>query len=80
MTRCTDGGEIWRGGGEGPLLHANFHPHRCNVSSLWGEIREKPQNRPLSKLNTDACALRNAAGNYISGLPASNIAHMGSHL
>ena len=54
MTRCTDGGEIWRGGGEGPLLHAKwrgggecpllhakFHPHWCNVSSLWGEIREK---------------------------------------
>ena len=26
-TRCTDGGEIWHGG---PLLHAKFHPHRCN--------------------------------------------------
>ena len=35
----------------GPLLHAKFHPHRCNVSPLRGE---KPQNRPLSrpKLNT----------------------------
>jgi len=29
-TRCTDGGEIWHGGGEGPLLHAKFHPHRRN--------------------------------------------------
>ena len=30
-TPCTDGGEIWRGGGTfGPLLHAKFHPHRCN--------------------------------------------------
>jgi len=31
-TRCTDGGEIWHGGGdrEAPLLHAKFHPHRCN--------------------------------------------------
>ena len=29
-TRCTDGGEIWHGGGFGPLLHAKFHPHRCN--------------------------------------------------
>jgi len=29
-TRCTDGGEIWRGGGNGPLLTAKFHPHRCN--------------------------------------------------
>jgi len=27
-TRCTDGGEIWHGGGS--LLHAKFHPHRCN--------------------------------------------------
>ena len=48
--RCTDGGEIWRWGGDfGPLLHAKFHPHRCKVSPLRGE---KPQNRPLSKLNT----------------------------
>jgi len=29
-TRCIDGGEIWRGGGNGPLLTAKFHPHRCN--------------------------------------------------
>jgi len=35
----------------GPLLHAKFHPNRCNVSRLQGE---KPQNRPLSKLNTGA--------------------------
>ena len=27
-TRCTDGGEIRHG--EGHLLHAKFHPHRCN--------------------------------------------------
>ena len=27
-TRCTDGDEIWHGGS--PLLHAKFHPHRCN--------------------------------------------------
>jgi len=39
----------------GPLLHAKFHPHRCNVSPLRGE---KPQNRPLSKLNTGRFALR----------------------
>jgi len=39
----------------GPLLHAKFHPHRCNVSPLRGE---KPQNRPLSKLNTGSFALR----------------------
>ena len=42
-------------GTEGPLLHAKFHPHRCNVSPLRGE---KPQNRPLSKLNTGRFALR----------------------
>ena len=30
-TRCTDGGEIRRGGGAlGPLLHAKFHHYRCN--------------------------------------------------
>jgi len=39
----------------GPLLHAEFHPHRCNVSPLPGE---KPQNGPLSKLNTGRFALR----------------------
>jgi len=26
-TRCTDGGEIWQGGG---LHRAKFHLHRCN--------------------------------------------------
>jgi len=47
---CTDGGEIWHGGGDlWFLLRAKFHPHRCNVSPLWGK---KLQNRPLSKLNT----------------------------
>ena len=45
-------GEMWHGGGD---LHAKFHPHRCNVSPLRGE---KPQNRPLSKLNTGSFALR----------------------
>jgi len=30
---------------------SKFLPHWCNVSPLWGE---KPQNRPLSKLNTGA--------------------------
>jgi len=29
-TRCTDGGEIWLGGGDLPILRAKFHPHRCN--------------------------------------------------
>jgi len=38
----------------GPLLRAKFHPHRCNVSPLRGE---KPQNWPLSKLNTGRFAL-----------------------
>jgi len=40
---------------EGTFLHAKFHPHRCNVSPLRDE---KPQNRPLSKLNTGRLALR----------------------
>ena len=53
--RCTDGSEIWHGGGDLPLLHAKFHLHRCNVSPLRGE---KPQNRSLSKLNTGRFALR----------------------
>ena len=44
----------------GPLLCAKFHPHRRNVSSPRGE---KPQNRPLSNLNTVLCAARNAARN-----------------
>ena len=39
----------------GPLLLAKFHTHRWNVSPLRGE---KPQNRPLSKLNTGRFALR----------------------
>jgi len=51
--RCTDGGEIWHGGGD--LLRAKFHPHRYNVSPLWGE---NPQNRPLNKLNNRRFALR----------------------
>jgi len=33
------------------LLHAKFQPKPCNVSPLQGE---KPQNRPLSNLNTGA--------------------------
>ena len=33
-TRCTDGGEMWHGGGDRGLLHAKFHPHRCNESPL----------------------------------------------
>jgi len=37
------------------ILHAKFHPYRCNMSPLRGE---KPQNRPLSKLNTGRLALR----------------------
>jgi len=35
-------------------VRAKFHPHRCNASPLRGE---KPQNRPLSKLNTGRFAL-----------------------
>jgi len=40
---------------DGPLLHANFHSHRCNVSLLRSD---KPQNRRLIKLNTGRLALR----------------------
>ena len=39
-------GEIWHGGVD---LHAKFDTHRCNVSPLRGK---KPQNHPLSNLNT----------------------------
>ena len=42
-------------GTEGPPHGAKFHPHRCNESPLRGE---KPQNRPLSKLNAGRFALR----------------------
>ena len=42
--RCTTGGEIW-----------HRSPPPCNVSPLRGE---KPQNRPLSKLNTGRFLLR----------------------
>ena len=58
-TRCTDGGEIWHGGGdltltEGPLIHAKFHPHRCNdkgvgppkLKSLLGFDRNVEYKRP----------------------------------
>ena len=33
-TRCTDWDEIWHGGVDGPLLHAKFHPHRCNDKGI----------------------------------------------
>jgi len=55
----------------GPLPHAKFHPHWCNVSPLRGE---KPQNRPLSKLNTSGlrcaqcCRLKNL---NVFGRPAA---------
>jgi len=54
----------------GPLLRAKLYPHRCNVSPLRGE---KPQNRPLSKLNTGRFALRAmlpvTRGQKYDGLP-----------
>jgi len=56
-------------GTEGPLLHAKFHPNRCNVSPLRGE---KPQNWPLSKLNTGRFALR-------AMLPVINRTHRIKH-
>jgi len=49
--RCTNVGEIWHGGS---LLHAKFHPHRCDLF-LWGE---KPENRPLGNLSNQRFALR----------------------
>jgi len=58
LYRRTDGGEIWHGGVDlrakfqGPILHAKFHPHRCDVSPLHGE---NLQNRPLINLYTGAC-------------------------
>jgi len=45
-------GEIWHGGGPPPC---QIYPHRCNMSLLRGE---KPQNRPLGKLNYRRLALR----------------------
>ena len=65
---CTDGGEIWHGGGD--LHHPKFHPHLrffapqgrhvapMGVKFGTEEGTEKPQNRPLSKLNTGRLALR----------------------
>jgi len=38
---------------------AKFISNQCHVSPLRGE---KPQNLPVSKLNTGDCALRNTAG------------------
>ena len=40
---------------EGTPPPCQISPHRCNVSPLRGE---KPQNWPLSKLNTGRFALR----------------------
>jgi len=48
------------------LLHAKFRPNRCNVSPLRGE---KPQNRPLRKLNTGRLALRAMLPVMSSDLP-----------
>jgi len=34
-TCCTNGGEIWHGGGDQrSLLRAKFHPHRCKNKSI----------------------------------------------
>ena len=59
----------------GPLLHAKFHPYRCNVSPLRGE---KPQNRPLSKLNTGRFALRAMLPVNIIQFLVVNSAHWGA--
>jgi len=47
---------------------AKFHPHQCNVSPLRGD---KPQNRPLSKLNTGRFALREMLSVIILGFSAA---------
>jgi len=69
---CSDSGEIWHG--RGPLLHAKFHPHRCNVSPLRDE---KPQNRPLSNLNTGELlpvmiSLQNLMSSQLNWQPGTN--------
>jgi len=49
---CTNGVKFGMEEGTfGSLLHAKFHPSRRNVSPMRGE---KPQNWPLSNLNTGA--------------------------
>jgi len=47
-THCTDGGEIWHGGGD--RLRAKFHPHRCNDKGVGPPklkflLRFDPQGR-----------------------------------
>jgi len=48
--RCTDGGEIWRGGGDLPP------PRQISPPSVQRVARgaKTPQNRPMSNLNTGA--------------------------
>ena len=53
VTRCTDGGEIWHGGGD--LWTMQISPPSVQRVAPAGE---KPHNRPLSKLNTGRLALR----------------------
>jgi len=60
---CTDRGEIWHGG----AIHSskskpNFTPSMQHMSLLRGE---KPQDLPVSNLNTGVCAVCNAAGNKV---------------
>ena len=45
---------------EGPLLHAKFDPHWCNVPPLRGD---KPQNQPRVTYIPALCASRSAASN-----------------
>jgi len=50
--RRTDGGEIWRGGGDLlPSSTPNFTP---SVQRVARAGQKKPQNQPLSNLNTSA--------------------------
>ena len=63
--RCTDGGEIWHGGGDQrspPLRSPPLRsPPPCQISppsvQHIGPAGKKPQNWPLSKLNTSRFAL-----------------------
>ena len=55
-TRCTNGGEIWPG--EGPLLHAKFHPDWCNDKGIgppncnfyWNLIKIWNINAPQGRI------------------------------
>ena len=46
--RCTDGGEIWQGGGDlRSPPPCQISPHRCNVSPLQGEKTSKSASEKI---------------------------------